>query len=384
MKNKVKKNEFAKSKKIKIDIVELPLFVATILLAVFGVVMVYSASSYNAQMNYGNQYFYMTKQIVGVVLGFVSMCICYFVDYHKYQKWKNIILIVSFVLLALVFIPGIGSSSNGATRWIRLPGFTIQPSEIAKFGFVIFVSSYLAKNFDIIKTFKGILPVLAVGGLMCVLIMLEPNMSITMCVGITMLIMLFVGGANLKHFAYMSLPIGALVPLLIIIEPYRLKRLTAFLNPWQNPKGEGYQLLQSLYSIGEGGLFGVGLGNSRQKYLFLPFSESDFIFSIICEELGLLGAVITIMLFLTIIISGIKIAKHAKDRFGALLASGITTVIASQVLINIAVVTGSIPPTGVPLPFISAGSTSLVVFMSAIGILLNISKQSKLNNTATL
>ena len=368
----------SKQKKIKLDFfVNWPLAVSVILLAIFGIIMVYSASSYNAQINYDNKYFYMTKQIIGVVLGLGAMIFFSFLDYHKLNKWKNWILLVSFVLLAIVFIPGIGSSTNGATRWIKLPGFTIQPSEIAKFGFVVFVSGYLAKNFDIIKTFKGILPVLAVGGLMCLLIMLEPNMSITMCVGITMLVMLFIGGASLKHFALMSVPIGALVPALIIIEPYRLKRLMAFINPWENPKGEGYQLLQSLYSIGEGGMFGVGLFNSRQKYLFLPFSESDFIFSIICEELGLFGAVITMLLFLIIIISGIRIAKHAKDRFGALLSGGITTVIASQVLINIAVVTGSIPPTGVPLPFVSAGSTSLVVFMSAIGILLNISKQSK-------
>ena len=365
-----------KTKKFKIDFVELPLLISVVLLVIFGVVMVYSASCYNAELNYGNKFFYMTKQIVGAVLGLAGMCLCYFVDYHKFAKWKNIILIISFVLLLLVFIPGLGSSSNGATRWLKLPGFTIQPSEIAKFGFVIFVSAYLAKNYDIVKSFWGIVPVLAVGGLMCVLIMLEPNMSITMCVGITMLIMLFVGGARFKHFALLSVPIGLLVPLLIVIEPYRLKRLMAFINPWQNPQGEGYQLLQSLYSIGSGGLFGIGLFKSRQKYLFLPFSESDFIFSIICEELGLFGAVMTISLFVTVIICGIKIAKHANDRFGCLLAAGITTVIASQVILNVAVVVGVSPPTGIPLPFISAGSTSLVVFMSAIGILLNISKQS--------
>lgn len=367
-----------KFKKIKFKICEIPLFVATIVLAIFGVIMVYSASCYNAELNYGNKFFFMNKQIVGVVLGLIAMCICCFVDYHKYQKWKNIILIVSFALLLAVFIPGVGSSSYGATRWLRLPGFTIQPSEIAKFGFVIFASGYLAKNSDIVKSFLGILPILVVGGLMCFAIMLEPNMSITMCVGITMLVMLFVGGTSFKHFAYMSLPIAGLVPLLIVIEPYRLKRLTAFLDPWASPKGEGYQILQSLYSIGEGGLFGVGLFNSRQKYLFLPFAESDFILSIICEELGLCGAILSILLFLIIIISGVRIAKKAKDRFGCLLASGITTVIASQVLINVAVCSSSIPPTGVPLPFVSAGSTSLVVFMSAIGILLNISKQSKI------
>lgn len=365
-----------KTRKVKNLNIFLPLIISVVALVIFGVIMVYSASSYSAELNYGNKYFFMTKQIIGAVVGFGAMIGCYFLDYHIWQKYKNIVLIISFILLAIVFIPGIGTTSYGATRWIRLPGFTIQPSEIAKFGFVIFVSSYLAKNHDIVKTFKGILPVLVVGGLMCVLIMLEPNMSITMCVGITMLVLLFVGGARFKHFAMLSGPIALLVPLLIIIEPYRLKRLTAFLNPWENPQGEGYQILQSLYGIGSGGLFGVGLFNSRQKYMFLPFSESDFIFSIICEELGLLGAAIVLITFALIVICGIKIAKHAKDRFGGLLASGITTIIASQVLINIAVVSASMPPTGVPLPFVSCGGTSLVVFMGAIGILLNIYKQA--------
>lgn len=356
---------------------DLPILLTTLLLGLFGVVMVFSASKYYCQINYGNQFYDATKQLIAFLIGAGALVFCSTVDYHFYQKHKNIIIIVSLVLLALVFVPGIGTSSYGATRWIRLPGFTIQPSEIAKFGFVIFVSAYLAKNHDIVKTFRGILPVLGVTGVMCLLIMLEPNMSITMCVGITALLLLFVGGTRSKHFAIISIPIVLLVPALIIIEPYRLQRLVAFLDPWQNPQGEGYQLLQSLYSIGEGGWFGVGLFNSRQKYMFLPFAESDFIFSIICEELGLFGAILVMLAFLVIIIGGIKIAKRAKDRFGGLLATGIVCVIATQVLINIAVVSGSIPPTGVPLPLISSGGTSVVVFMSAIGILLNISKQSR-------
>lgn len=356
---------------------DLPIFLVTIFLALFGVVMVFSASKYYCQINFGNQFYDATKQFVAVLIGAIMMLFCSTVDYHFYQKHKNIIFAISLVLLALVFVPGIGTSSYGATRWIRLPGFTIQPSEIAKFGFVIFVSAYLAKNQDIVKSFKGILPVLTATGLMCILIMLEPNMSITMCVGFTAILLLFVGGASTKHFAFLSLPIALLIPLLIIIEPYRLQRLVAFLDPWQNPQGEGYQILQSLYGIGEGGWFGVGLFNSRQKYMFLPFAESDFIFSIICEELGLVGAVMIMLAFLVIIAVGIRIAKHAKDRFGGLLASGIVCVIATQVLINIAVVSNSIPPTGVPLPLISSGGTSVVVFMSAIGVLLNISKQSR-------
>ncbi len=305
------------------------------------------------------------------------MTLMSFVDYHKLEKIKWIVLAVSMILLVLVFVPGIGFSNYGATRWIRLPFFTIQPSEIAKFSFVIWTSSYLAKNYDYIKKFSGLLPVLMVGGMYCLLIILEPNMSITMCMALTMIVMLFVGGMRAKHFAMLG-SVGALaVPALIIAEPYRLNRLVAFMNPWLNPKTEGYQLIQSLYALGAGGLFGAGLFNSRQKYMFLPFAESDFIFSIIGEELGLFGCLIVILMFAVLIYRGVKIALHANDRFGAYLATGITTVIASQVLINIAVVTGSIPPTGVPLPFISSGGTALVVFMSSIGVLLNIDKQSK-------
>ena len=354
-----------------------PLIIVTIILVVFGVVMVYSASSYTASVQYGNDKFFMNKQIVGAVLGLVSMFLISFIDYHKLEKIKWVILIVSIVLLILVFVPGIGVSNYGATRWIRLPGFTIQPSEIAKFAFVIWTSSYLSKNYDYVTKFKGILPVLILGGIFCLLIILEPNMSITMCMALTMIVMLFVGGIRSKHFAILGGAGCLAVPMLIIAEPYRIKRLMAFLNPWLNPKGEGYQLIQSLYSLGAGGLFGAGLFNSRQKYMFLPFAESDFIFSIIGEELGLFGCIILIILYAIVIFQGIKIAIQSKDRFGAYLATGIVTVIASQVLINIAVVTASIPPTGVPLPFISCGSTALVVFMSAVGVLINIDRQNK-------
>ena len=212
---------------------------------------------------------------------------------------------------------------------------------------------------------------------MCLLIMLEPNMSITMCVGALMLVMLLLGGMRIKHLACLIVPALLLVPVLIVIEPYRLNRLLAFLNPWASPQGEGFQLIQSLYSLGNGGLFGVGLFNSRQKYNFLPFSESDFIFSIIGEEFGFVGSVAVVLVFFILIYNGYKVALHAPNRFGFLLASGITTILAIQVLLNVAVVTGAIPPTGLPLPFISAGSTSLVVFMSAMGVVLNIAKQSK-------
>ena len=372
---KLVKLKVKKEKKWRIDFL---LLFSIILLVAFGVLMVYSASFYSAQLTYGDSMFFMKKQLVGAIIGLASMIILYFIDYRFLKKLKWISLIVSLVLLLLVFVPSIGVKVYGARRWINLGFFTLQPSEIAKFGFIIFASSSLAKMQRQVKSFKGILPTLIAGGIICCLIILEPNMSITICVGVTMITMLFVGGARFKHFCFLAIPIALLIPLLIILEPYRLRRLVAFLDPFASASSEGFQLVQSLYAVGSGGLFGVGLFNSRQKYLFLPFAESDFIFSIIAEEFGFVGSCVLILVFGIIIARGIIIAMKAPTRFGSYLASGITTIIAVQLVVNIAVVTGSIPPTGLPLPFISAGSTSLVMFMSAIGVLLNIDKQSYL------
>lgn len=358
-----------KAKKRNLLLVILVLF-----LCVFGMVMIYSASSYSSEVLHGDGFHFVKKQIFGFLLGVVLFLIAYNFDYHNFYRLRFWVLGLSVILLAMVFIPGIGISANGARRWIGFGGLNLQSSEVAKFGFVIFSASYLSKNYEKTKSFKGILPILFAGGIICLLVMLEPNMSVTMCIGMVMIIMLIVGGMSAKHFLILGIPALALVVLLIVIEPYRLDRLMAFINPWANPKEEGYQLIQSLYSLGAGGLFGVGLFNSRQKYLFLPFAESDFIFAIIGEEFGFVGAVAILGVFLTIIALGIKIALNASDRLGTYLASGITAVIAVQLLINIAVVTGSIPPTGIPMPFISAGGTSLSVFMGAIGILCNVGK----------
>ncbi len=352
------------------------MIISVLLLVIIGIVFVYSASYYSAEFYYGNDKFFLTKQIIGAVIGCVGLVGTYFIDYRRLKKLKWTSIAIAFVLLGLVFVPGIGVSNYGARRWIGLPGFTIQSSEIAKFCFVLYCAIYLANNPERIKKFVGLLPILVVGGLMCLLILLEPNMSITMCLGCVMLVMLFVGGIKAKHFAIIALPALLLVPVLIIIEPYRLSRLMAFVSPWADPQGEGYQLVQSLYSLGNGGLLGVGLFKSRQKYMFLPFAESDFIFSIIAEEIGLLGVIGIMLIYIVVVICGIKIAISARDRFGCYLATGITAIIAVQTLINIAVVTGSIPPTGLPLPFISSGSSSLVVFMSSIGVLLNINRQA--------
>ena len=353
------------------------IFLIVLALGIFGCLMVYSESSYVAKYRYNNQYFYLTKQIIGVVLGTVAMFVFSKIDYHKLKKFKWIGVIVSAILLALVFIPGIGVENYGARRWLNLGFFTIQPSEFAKFAFVLFSAGYLADNYEKVGKFKTLLPVLGVGLGFCALIILEPNMSITMCVGLVMLFMLFVGGTKMKHFMFLGLPFAGAVPALIIVEPYRIQRFMAFLNPWANPQGEGFQLIQSLYSLGNGGMFGVGLFNSRQKYLFLPFSESDFVFSIIGEELGFFGATIVVLTFATLVLLLVSIAKNARDRFGSLLVLGVASVISIQVIINLCVVSGMIPPTGLPLPFISAGSTSIIVFMSAIGVCLNVARKNQ-------
>lgn len=352
------------------------LFFVVAALMCFGVVMVYSASSYVSESTYGDAFYFTYKQIFGVVLAICAVFGFYFIDYHKILSCKYVVLIASFVLLIMVFVPGIGVENYGARRWIKFPFFTLQASEIAKFGFVIFASAYMAKYHEHMYKFRYLLPVLAAGGGMCLLIMLEPNMSVTVCLAAVMLIVLFIGGAKIRHFMYILAPIACAVPLLIIAEPYRLSRLTAFLDPWKNPLEEGYQLIQSLYALGSGGWFGVGLFNSRQKYLFLPFAESDFIFSVIGEELGLAGAICVLCVYIFIIVRIVAIAQKAPDREGSYLAGGIAAVITVQTLINVAVVTGSIPPTGVPLPFVSAGSSSLIAFCAAIGMVLNIKRQS--------
>lgn len=364
-----------KKSKCHSDIIIISLLVGV--LVIFGCIMVYSASFYSANYHYGNKYFFLFKQLLGVVLGVFAMITLTFIDYHLLNKYKWFIVGGTFLLLALVFVPGLGMESYGAKRWVSLLGFSIQPSEIAKFALVIFTAGYMSDHHDKVKTFKGLLPVLIVGGLMCILIMLEPSMSVTMCIAFVTLFMLIIGGMSKKHTLMFSIPAGAMVPLLIVLEPYRLKRLLAFIDPWASPQGEGFQLIQSLYSLGDGGWFGVGLFNSRQKYLFLPFAESDFILSIIGEEIGFVGTTLLMAVFFLLVYRLIKIALSAKDRFGAMLVSGVAFIIAVQTLLNIAVVTGSIPPTGLPLPFISSGGTSVMVFMAGIGICLNVLRQSK-------
>lgn len=300
------------------------------------------------------------------------MTLITFSDASKLQKFAPVFYIIGLVLLGMVFLPVIGVESYGAKRWLNLGFFTVQPSEYAKFFMVMAIASFASKS-DMRK-FRNVLAVLAIGGAVCVLLMLEPNMSITICVAGTLFLMLFASGAKPLHLLLLAIPavVGAVA--LVLLEPYRLQRLAAFLNPWNSPLEEGYQLIQSYYALGSGGLFGVGLFQSRQKHLFLPFSESDFILSVIGEETGLFGVVAIVGLFVAFCVRGIRIARQASDRFSCYLALGITAVTGIQSLLNVAVVCGAVPPTGLPLPFMSAGGSSLVAYLSATGVLLSIAR----------
>ena len=314
----------------------------TFLLLVVGLVFVYSASYYSAEITYADKFFFLKKQVLGIVAGLGGLVFFSFFDYHKLAKVRIWAVIISAVLLALVFVPGIGVTTYGATRWLNLKVTTIQPSEFAKLSFILFASCELAGKSEKIKSFKGLLPTLFVGGLFCTLIILEPNMSITITMALLVLTMLFVGGMTFKHFSLLAVPAIFLAVGLVLVEPYRLKRLVAFIDPFASRQSEGFQLVQSLFGIALGGIFGSGFFKSRQKYLFLPFSESDFIFSIIAEETGFVGSCVVIFLFIFLVLKIFKVAKNAQDKLGFLLAVGIGSLIAIQVLLNLAVVTGDI------------------------------------------
>lgn len=356
--------------------VNVALLLLMLILSGLGCVFVYSASFYSANITYGDEFFFLKKQMFGVAVGIVCYVVFSLLNYNILQKVKWWLAGLSVVLLGLVFVPGVGMTNYGATRWINLRFITFQPSEIAKFALVVLSASLLSKSAEKVKSFKGILPILLAGGIYCVLIILEPNMSITICTALLLVVMLFIGGARFKHFLVLAVPAVVLVVVLILIEPYRLKRLIAFIDPFASSKNEGFQLVQSLLGVSLGGWFGVGIFNSRQKYLFLPFAESDFIFSIIAEETGFVGSVCLVVLYVLLFLCIIKVARNAKDKFGCLLASGIGSLVLIQVILNLCVVLGLVPPTGLPLPFISAGSTSIMIFMSMMGVVQNVHKQS--------
>ena len=349
------------------------------LLCAFGLVMVFSASYYYAQNHAGanyDGYFYLKKQATYMLISYPIMILLSFFDYRQLEKFKVLGFLISVGLLVAVLL--FGEELNGAKRWIVIAGQSIQPSEIAKFGMMLYMCAFMAKKQAVMHEFKrGMLPMLLIIGVICGLIMLQPNLSMAVIIGLMGYALLFAGGADVKQMLLLGVVLVALFILLAVIEPYRFERLTTFTDPWDdgmNGLGSGYQLIQSFYALGSGGLFGLGLNNSRQKLLYMTYGESDFIFAILGEELGFVGAVVVMCAYGFIIYRGIRVALRCRDRFGSLLAAGITIVFALQVFVNIGVVTGSMPTTGQALPFISAGGTSLLIFMAAMGVLLNISR----------
>lgn len=352
------------------------IFITVLVLVAMGLVTLFSASVPYSFYQYGGDTYRLIKnQMLWALLGFIAMSVMICIDYRKLGKYSPIFLMVSIALLVIVLLlPG----RDGIRRWIEFKGFSFQPSEIAKLALIIFLSYSLSKNRDRLKYFlSGLLPYLIIVMFVSGLVLVEPHLSATVIIVLISCVLLFLAGARIMHFVLLTVPGLAGLVIAIAAAPYRLKRITGFLDPWSDIQGDGWQIVQSLYAIGPGGLFGRGLGKSLQKFLYLPAPHNDFIFSVLAEELGFVGAATVVILFLVFIWRGIKVALNAPDLFGSLLAAGITALIGFQAMINIAVVTSSMPVTGMQLPFFSYGGTSLLLLMAGVGILLNISRYAK-------
>lgn len=359
----------------KINII---LLISVVIISLFGVLMIYSSSYIWAEYKFNDPYKFLKSQLIFLILGYIIMFIVSKINYQKYQKYSNIIFGICFILLVLVLIPGIGTVRNGSRSWFGVGGFGIQPSEFTKLGLIIFTSKYLKNNNKELRDIKkGVLPILIVLMLVFGLIMLQPDFGTGVVIVISIVALLFVSGVKMNFFIKIGLLGLVGVVVLIIIAPYRMERIVSFLNPWSDPLGSGFQIIQSMYAIGPGGLLGLGFGNSIQKHFYLPEPQTDFIFSIISEEFGFMGILIVSSLFITIIYQGIKISMKCEDAFGKYLAFGITFSLAFQTLLNLMVVVGLIPVTGVTLPFLSYGGSSLLITLLSMGILLNISKSTR-------
>jgi cell division protein FtsW len=357
---------------------DLILIIVTLSLLAVGLTMVYSASAIWAEYKFDDSFFFAKRQMLFAGVGIVAMFFIMNVDYWTWRTWAKVIIITCFVLLLLVLIPGVGNVRNGSRSWIGVGAFSVQPSEFMKLAMIAFLAKYLSERQKLITSFtKGLVPSLGLVFLAFGLIMLQPDLGTgTVMVG-TCVVMIFISGARIRHFVFLGLLGVAGFVALVLSAPYRIKRITSFLDPWEDPLGSGFQIIQSLYAIGPGGLFGLGLGQSRQKFFYLPEPQTDFIFAILSEELGFIGGSFVILLFALLLWRGIRIALGAPDLYGSFLAVGIVAMIAIQVMINIGVVTGLMPVTGITLPFLSYGGSSLTLMLMAIGVLLNVSRYSR-------
>jgi len=354
------------------------LIILTFSLLAIGLIMVYSASAIWAEYKFHDSFFFAKRQLLFAGVGIIAMFVIMNIDYWTWRDWSKALMIACFVLLVLVLIPGVGMVRNGSRSWIGVGAFSIQPSEFMKLAMIAFLAKYLSENQKNITSFKrGLLPALMLLFIAFGMIMLQPDLGTgTVMVG-TCIAMIFVAGARVSHFIGLGVLGLAGFVALVLSAPYRIKRITSFLNPWEDPLGSGFQIIQSLYAIGPGGLFGLGLGQSRQKFFYLPEPQTDFIFAILAEELGFIGGSLVLLLFSLLLWRGVRIALGAPDLYGSFLAIGIICMVAIQVMINIGVVTGLMPVTGITLPFLSYGGSSLTLMLMAIGVLLNISKHAR-------
>lgn len=350
------------------------LFATVIGLVLFGLVMIHSASAVIAMEQEGNPYFYLQKQAVWAGLGLVGMCIAMQIDYRFYNRkfvvYGSLVTVVGMLVAVFAFSP-----VNGAHRWIKFGGFQCQPSEIAKLVTVLFLAHWLDVNSsDRSRFWRVLVPCAGVAGLLAVLVVAEPDLGTALAIGTALVVVLFTAAVPLKQIAVLPMTAAPFVAGLLVFVPFRLKRLGAFLDPWADPTGSGYHVIQSLLAIGTGGVWGVGLSQGRQKLFYLPEPHTDFIFAVIGEELGLFGACAIVLVFGVLAWRGLRAAGRAPDDFGALLATGLTIMVVAQALFNVSVTLAMVPTKGIPLPFVSYGGSSLFISMTAMGVLLNISQ----------
>src|SRR3989338_515781 len=351
------------------------LFTITAILISIGIVMIYSSSSIYAWERYKDTFFFLKRHLVFLIFGIFLAFLAMSMDYRRFRGIAKPLLLFSLCLLVLVLIPEIGREVSGARRWFRFKLFSFQPSELANLAVIIYAGDFIARKGGQIKQFfKGFLPPVCVLGVSALLILRQPDLGTTLAIGIVVFIMLFVSGVRRRYLFSCILAGLPLLYLLVFNVPYRRARILAFLNPWTDPRGTGFQIIQSQIALGSGGLFGIGLGHSRQKLFYLPAAHTDFIFSIIGEELGLLGTFSVIILFIIFIQQGTKIIKNAADKFGYFLALGLVLMISLKSAINIGVSCGVLPTKGLPLPFISYGGSSLIFDLVSVGILVNIAR----------
>lgn len=355
---------------------DLHLFGVTVGLVVFGLVMIYSSSAIFAAQDYNNSWYFFEKQLLWAVVGFAGMLCMMRTNYHRLQPVSRVLLVISLVSLLLVLTGVFGREVGGARRWIKFGVVSFQASELAKIGIIVYIADYFdRKQSRICKSFRGVIPLLGIIGMVCGLVLVEPDLGTSASLCLVCLSMLFLGGMSFWYIFGMSALSLPALGYLVLSKPYRLRRLMAFFDPWSDPQNVGYQIIQSLIALGSGGFFGVGLGNSKQKLLYLPAAHTDFIFPIIGEELGFVGTLVLVLLFMVFAWRGLKIALQAPDLFGNLLAGGLTLMIVVQALINVGVACALFPTKGLPLPLVSYGGSNLAFTLISIGILLNVSRQ---------